>query len=204
MIIKTKNMTISIVIAAVLWYVIFVLKPLNFWLSMCLGVALLVLAAMLFDKKQYHLGKIKLRHLVVGVLSAALLYGIFYVGNVVSAWILPFKDAQISSVYMNKAGTSTFLISLALLFVIGPGEEIFWRGFIQKNITDRFGAKAILLSAVLYAAVHIVTMNFMLIMASFICGLFWGAIYYREKSIYPIVISHALWDITVFLIIPFK
>ena len=49
---------------------------------------------------------------------------------------------------------------------------------------------------------HIITFNFMLVVAALVCGIFWGWIYKKEKSLVPIIISHALWDFTVFVLFP--
>lgn len=169
---------------------------------MSCGILILVLTSFLFNHNVFKLNMIKLRHVGLGISSAIVLYGVFYIGNYLSAFIIPAKDALIDSVYMNKAGTSPYIILICLLFVIGPGEEFFWRGYIQETLSVKFGSKSIYMTAVLYAAVHIVTMNFMLIMASLVCGIFWGVLYNKEKSLYPVVISHTLWDIIVFLLLP--
>lgn len=200
---QTKKIAASVVIAAAAWYVIFVVKPLNFWLSMCVGIVLLLLLAVFFDRTIFKFRKLTLNDILIGGGSAAMLYAIFYIGNYLSSFIIPMKEDQIASVYMNRDGTSLYIIGAALLFVIGPGEEIFWRGFIQKTLAQRYGAKSIVIAAVLYTAVHVVTWNFMLVMAALICGLFWSALYYKVKTLYPVIISHALWDFTVFIILPF-
>lgn len=198
------RVAVSTIIAASIWYVIFIIKPLNFWLDMCVGILLLMLTTIAFAKAVFKIGKPSWRHVLIGIISAAVLYGIFFIGNAVSGVIFPFKNAEINSVYMNGSGTNPFVIGAALLFIIGPGEELFWRGYIQKILLEKFGIKSIFIAALLYTAVHIVTLNFMLIMAALVCGLFWGALYYKEKNIYPVIISHALWDVTVFLMLPFN
>ena len=198
------GVAVSTLVAAFLWYIIFIVKPINFWACMFIGIILLFLTAVIFDRQLLNLGKPKIKHLLIGILSAAILYGIFFIGNNLSSYIIPSKDAQIESVYMNRNGTNPLLIFAVLMFVIGPGEEIFWRGFIQKKLTEKYGLKAVVIAAVLYAAVHVVTLNFMLVMAALVCGLFWGALYYREQSLYHVIVSHALWDVTVFLLLPFN
>lgn len=42
---------------------------------------------------------IKLRHILIGIISAIVLYFVFYAGNIISGYLFPFKDAQIASVY---------------------------------------------------------------------------------------------------------
>lgn len=195
---------VAVIFAAILWFIIFVVKPFNFWLSMSCGVLLLILMATLFDRQLIKAGKFKPRHIIIGILSAVVLYLVFYVGNYLSAFLIPLKDAQITSVYMNRNGTSVYVIGVALMLIIGPGEEIFWRGFVQKTLSKDLGTKSIVITALLYTSIHVVALNFMLIMAALVCGLFWGALYYREKSMYPVIISHAIWDVSVFLLFPYK
>lgn len=193
---------ISVFVAAVLWSVIFIVKPINFWFSMSCGIFLLILVVFLFNHDIFRISKFKLRYLGIGVGSAIVLYGVFYIGNYLSAFIIPAKDTLINDVYSNRVGTSPYIILTCLLLIIGPGEELYWRGYIQKSLLKKYGSKSIIIAAILYAAVHIVTLNFMLIMASLVCGLFWGALYNKEKSLYPVIISHVLWDITIFLLLP--
>jgi hypothetical protein len=58
-------------------------------------------------------------------------------------------------------------------------------------------------ATVLYTVVHIATGNMVLVLAALICGLFWGWLYMRYQSMLINVISHTVWDIGVFLLLPF-
>ncbi len=42
----------------------------------------------------------------------------------------------------------------------------------------------------------------MLFMAAAICGLYWGLVFYTTRSLWPGIISHAVWDVFVFLVAP--
>lgn len=193
----------SIILASVLWYVLFVVTPINFWLEMSISIFILVIVSILSGYRLPQLNSIKIRHIIIGVVSAAILYFIFYMGNIISGYLFPLKDSQISSIYSNRSEGSLVLIGLLLLFIIGPGEEIFWRGFIQKTFSQKFGINTGYFSAsLIYAGVHIITGNFMLIIAALICGLYWGWIYKKEKSLVPVIISHGIWDLTIFVIFP--
>lgn len=195
----------TLLVGAILWYMTFIVKPMNFWLEMAISIVVLVIMAISFEKGILNLGQFKVRYILIGILSAIGLYLVFYIGNIVSGFLFPFKDAQISMIYGNKAEGSLAVIGLLLFFVIGPGEEIYWRGFIQKVLTDRLGEnKGYLLGALLYSMVHVVTFNFMVTLAALVCGLYWGWIYKKEKSLYPVLISHAIWDVTIFILLPVK
>ena len=101
------------------------------------------------------------------------------------------------------------VIAVLLLFLIGPAEELFWRGYVQRTMTRLFqdrkwGADlAFILTACIYALVHIWSFNFMLIMAALVAGLVWGLIYrICPKALPALIVSHALWDALVFVILP--
>ena len=90
-----------------------------------------------------------------------------------------------------------------MLLWVGPAEEIFWRGFVQERLCGKYGrAGGYLAASLVYAAIHVFGFNFMLFMASLICGLFWGAMYLRYGSVWPGLISHAVWDVLIFVLIP--
>ena len=195
----------TVLLAAVLWFIQFVIHPFNFWYEMAFSILLLCISAVLVNRDKFDFGTLNIRDVVVGIISAGVLYLIFYLGNIMSGVIFPFKDQQILSVYQNAEGTSPFLIAAFLVLVIGPGEEIFWRGFIQKVVSIKYGEqKGIILSVLLYTAVHLLTGNFMLILAALVCGTFWGLLYWKEKRLLPVIISHAIWDVTAFVLLPFQ
>lgn len=195
----------SLLFAGILWFFLFVVKPMNFWLEMSLSLAALVFFALVVQRDLFSLGRLTLRHLAVGVLSFLLLYLIFYVGNIVTGYILPFKNTQVSMVYSNRAQAAPWLIGVLLLLVIAPGEEFFWRGFIQRQFSEKFGAQwGWILGALAYGGVHLITGNAMLVIAALVCGFYWGFLYKNEKSLWPVLISHALWDFTIFVLFPLK
>ncbi|WP_367179347.1 CPBP family intramembrane glutamic endopeptidase [Clostridium sp.] len=144
-----------------------------------------------------------IRHKLIGIFSAIVLYIIFYLRNIISGFIFPFKDSQVLFVYSNRYNGNLIWIGLLLLFIIGPGEELYWRGFIQNTLSKKMGeTKGYVISVLLYAGVHIITGNVMLVIAALVCGIFWGWLYKKEKSLLPVIISHAIWDLTIFVIFP--
>lgn len=153
-------------------------------------------------------------NILIGVVTAAALWGVFWLGNYLSTRWFGFAQGQINSIYDMKNGNDVLIVGALLLFVIGPAEEIFWRGYFQKSITDIFEKSLkiksetwrwlapVLITAFVYAIVHVFSFNFMLIMAALVCGLFWGFMYRFTKSIVPLIVCHALWDVSVFIIFP--
>ena len=186
------------------WIVVFVWTPLNFWFVMALGTGGLALtAAAVAPRAMAERFRFRPADVVIGLASAAVLYGIFVVGRAVATWMLPFAPDQIGAVYDNKALLAPGMIGVLIGLIIGPGEEIFWRGFLQRELQPRHGRWAGYLAATaVYGLVHIFTGNFMLVVAASVAGLVWGFLYLHYGRLWPGIISHVAWDLAVFLFFP--
>ena len=196
-----------VLVAAGCWLVMF--SPwtaglANFWLLMTLSAGTLAVGALLADRRRLaEAYRFEPAHAVVGVLSAALLYGLFYAGNALSTWLLPFAGAEIGGIYAIRTEAPPALVGALLLLWIGPAEEVFWRGFVQRRLAERWGPVVGLLAATaIYTLVHAWAGNLMLLGAAGLCSLFWGLLYLRFRSVWPGLISHALWDLVIFVLLP--
>lgn len=196
---------ITLLLAAVLWYLIFALKAGNFWLKISLSATLLAGIAFLVSPNLRQQFTFLKKHIFIGILSAIILYIIFWVGNIVLIVLFQSAKASISSVYAPKEGLPLWGIALLLLFVTSPAEEIFWRGFVQRVLMQKMNRSAgFLLSVLCYGGVHIWSLNVPLILAALTAGFFWGLLYIFQKSLIPVIISHAFWSILVFVWFPFN
>ena len=211
----SRRLTISILTAAVLWLLMFspwTSGAVNFWLEMSLAAC--ILAALAASGTQGSVLKdLKcekpLLQVLLGVVIAFALWGIFRAGDFLASRMFDFARGQVNDVYAMKQGLPDPVIALLLLLVIGPAEELFWRGFVQKQmelrIRDwRFSKDhAFLLTLLIYGLVHIWSLNFMLVMAALVAGAVWGFIYRLQPRLLPaLIVSHALWDALVFVILP--
>jgi membrane protease YdiL (CAAX protease family) len=143
------------------------------------------------------------RDAMSGLASAAVLYGIFRVGDRLARRIMPAGAREIGAIYELRTAAPRPLIAAALATLIGPGEELFWRGLVQRNLQQRLGAvRGWLVASSIYGAIHLVSLNLTLTAAAGTAGLFWGGIYARDRRLAPLVISHITWDIWIFLIAP--
>ena len=195
----------GILIAFVLWFTVFVLRPMNFWLMMSFATSLLILLSIIWGRPLLQWKELSFKNAALGVASAALLYGIFWAGNILLPYFIPNHAEDLNTIYANKGSLSPAFVALLLFFPIGFGEELFWRGFIQNKLALKCGKwAALFITTGVYAAVHIPTMNPVLILAALVCGAFWGSIYLLTGSIVPVLISHMLWDMSVFVLWPIK
>jgi uncharacterized protein len=207
-----QTMTAIIIAAIALFGPLFVLKsigPLDFWWWMSANLAILIgWAASISPGFRSSVSK-DLRDglpkkIALGLASAAALYGVFFVGNLLSRKLFPFAAQNIAAVYHFKSGVAPARVWLLMTLVIGPGEEIFWRGYLQRALAGRIGKwPGYLLSTMLYAGVHAGSGNVMLVLAALVCGLAWGWLYLRFGSILLNAVSHTAWDVAVFLVVPF-
>ena len=198
-----KAVLLTLLLAAALWFVTFSLDWGVFWFK--ISISSLVLAALAFRLQPWRETRFafNLKAVGLGILSAALLYLIFWAGKALSGLILPFAGEQIGAIYGKGEGTPMWLIALLLFFVTGPCEEIYWRGFLQKKLMLRFGNGAGWLMAVFfYAGVHIWSFNFMLTGAAAVAGAFWGAMYWFTDDLAPVIVSHAIWSTFIFAVMP--
>ena len=183
--------------------------PVDFWWWMSINLVVLTSLSLISDRFfradiQQDFSNDLLKKVSIGLISAVFLYLVFFIGNYLSRRWFGFASQGIEDVYKFKGDTSPIRIAILMILLIGPGEEIFWRGFLQRNISSKWGKwTGYAVTLALYTFVHLFTMNLMLILAAFICGLFWGWLYLKYKSVMVNVISHTIWDIVVFLVLPF-
>lgn len=197
----------GICIAAVLWTVMF--SPwtspyINFWIMMtCSGIVLTSYSTwaspgwwkdVTFD----------VSNIVLGVLLAVVLWGIFWIGDCLSSLMFDFARPQVDMIYGMKDGEDPWILTGLMLLIIGPAEEIFWRGYIQNSLSKRWSPNiGFIVTTLIYGLVHLPKFNFMLIMAAFVAGFVWGLAYrFFPEKFGAIVISHALWDCAVFIWFP--
>lgn len=177
-----------------------------FWPTMTVSAAVLATFSLLLQRKQLQeIYAFESRHIVNGVLAAFILYAVFWAGFIISTKTLPFAELQVNSIYGIRDEQNPWLIAGLLMFIIGPAEEIFWRGFIQQRLSKKYGLWfGFIAAAALYTLVHIWSFNFMLIAAAALCGGFWGLLYLRTGSLWTCIISHAVWDVVIFVLFPIK
>jgi len=195
--------------ATALWFVLFspwTRDAVPFWVTMAGATCLLAGYALWQQRGTLRRGlAFRPIWLAPGLAGAAALYGVFFVGRHVALALFDPAGDQVGQVYaLRMAMPDAVLIPLLALW-IAPAEEIFWRGFLQQRLAEKFGRwRGYLAAAGLYAAVHVWAFNPMLLAAALICGLFWGWMFARWRSLWPGIISHAVWDVAVFVLLPLQ
>lgn len=202
-----KKLCFTLVVAAVLWAVMFspqTMPLINFWEMMAGSALTLAVLACLFDRNWLKESVWNPQSLLLGIALAAALWGVFWTGDKVAAWLFDFARPQVDMIYGLKESTNPLFLTLLLLLVTGPAEEIFWRGYVQRTISYRWNPNAgFAITTAVYALVHAASCNFMLIMAALVAGIVWGGLYRLFPRRLPVlIVSHAVWDAAVFVWFP--
>lgn len=205
--ISLKKPIVGICLATILWAIMFspwTAPHINFWIMMtCSGATLTLLTC--WERpgwwKDIHMG---ISDIVMGVALAAALWGVFWLGEYLSTLMFDFARPQVDMIYGMKEGENPLVLTLLMLLIIGPAEEIFWRGLIQNRLSARWNPNiGFVLTTLVYGLVHLPKFNFMLIMAAMVAGFIWGLVYrFLPNRLGAIIISHALWDCAVFIWFP--
>lgn len=96
------------------------------------------------------------------------------------------------------------IASIILVISTGLAEEILFRGIIQKNAENVFGALfGLLYTSLLFTALHIGWNNFYDLIFVFAVALFYGVVFQKTKSIFGVTLSHGISNTFLFLIVPF-
>ena len=192
----------AILLASVCWAITFGWAGGNFWVKIGLSVIAVSLYSLFWQRPKI---SFQLRSFLYGLLSAVTLYLIFFLGNKLALQILLGAKAQVGAIYYLGVGVNKALVFLLLFFITGPGEEIFWRGFLQGHLMARRGRfSGYVITTLLYAGVHVFSRNLVLILAALVAGSFWGLLYLWKRDLLIQIVSHSFWSAVIFAVAPIQ
>lgn len=188
----------GLVLAAVAWGALFGMARGAFWSrALVAGMAIGLYAVVAQRSTIGDLLRPEMGEAAIGVVAAVVLYGVFWMGDRLLRRWLPGAAAHVDTLYeVRSLRTSTALAIPAVLLVVGPCEELFWRGLIQARA-------GYLVALVAYAAVHVWERKPVLVLAAVVGGAFWGALFAWRGTLVAPIVSHALWDLAVVVWFPF-
>ncbi len=181
-------------------YVAFDSKPVVFW-YLYTATMLFLISFSIINEKIDDNASTK-QNFLYGTLSGVALYLLFYTGDWLLSLLPGSFDKQISKIY-SRFSLDWLWHYLVLMFVIIPGEEIFWRGFIQKRLMRYMNnTAAIIIGATLNAAAFYFSGYPVLMLAAFVTGLVWGQLYVMKRSIPLLIISHLTFNLLLLVLFP--
>jgi membrane protease YdiL (CAAX protease family) len=90
------------------------------------------------------------------------------------------------------------LTSVPIFFLIGITEEVIFRGFLLRSLLKRVSViPSILISSLLFAAIHAINPHFNLIgfLAIFISGIVLGILYFKTNNLSAPIGAHFIWNL---------
>lgn len=132
-----------------------------------------------------------------GAIAAALLYGVAWIGFLVLVKLVPAVSDQKDVMMGWREGLPLWLAAVMLPIIVF-GEELFWRGTVNLSLGGRFGAMTgVLLSAALFAGVHLAMGPPLLWLAALVAGAFWAGMASCSSELVSPYVAHVLWDAAV-------
>ena len=149
--------------------------------------------------------RLRYASLALGLVSAAVLYLVFYLGGAAVDSLHPFgiTSTSESSIYSLIASPSNPLfVQVALLLFDSAGYEAFFRGVLQSRLQAKIGIAAAPAVALLDAGLHVFTLNPIWVGGTFITDVVWGLTFYYGKGTQASFTSHFVWDLAIFIVRP--
>lgn len=172
-----------------------------FWYFYTFTVLFLMSTAYFYAKIEDELKTI--HYLFLSIAFGAIMYALLLIGYKIID-LTPFTSTKSIHAFMKKFGPSSLWHYLLLLFIIAPGEELFWRGYIQQQLKKYLSPMfAIILGAALFSFSFVFSGFWLGIIAAFVVGLLLGYLYEWKKSMPLIILAHITMLVLLFLFVPF-
>jgi membrane protease YdiL (CAAX protease family) len=145
----------------------------------------------------------RLWHVPVGLAAAAVMYvgGALVFAGLGAVWPAAVDQTRAVLAWTNEI--PRFAQLPALLFIVAA-EDIVWRAAVTLPLAARAGpVVGALLAASAFALGHVTSGPPVLWVAALVAGFAWSVLLLRARSLWPIVICHASWDIAVAYVRPY-
>ena len=93
---------------------------------------------------------------------------------------------------------------LYMVFFVALGEEVLFRGLVQRNMMDLLGWKwGLFAASLLFGIMHLTWRSIPELGFTFLAGLVFGYLYYRTKSLTAPVIAHGVGNVLLVAVMPY-
>jgi membrane protease YdiL (CAAX protease family) len=138
-----------------------------------------------FGLRRFHLRRSGLVTMVLtGLMSLALLAALYLVPELFSQGVKA----------MRLLNMPLWLILTSYALLSAPLQEVVFRGIIIRRLQVMTQNKWVIIgiSSVLFALVHVMFWNPMLVVVTFLGGMVWGWLFMRYGNLWPIQVSHSV------------
>ncbi|MBD8035612.1 CPBP family intramembrane metalloprotease [Solibacillus sp. A46] len=142
------------------------------------------------------------QYLIFGIGYGTITYGLVKLGYMLMPYIDKNAVNEITK-FLDVYGPQNIFHYLLLIFIVAVGEEMFWRGYVQqqlKQFTSPFWA--VIVTSILFS-LSLALSGFMPgALAAIVAGILWGTLYEWKKSLPLIIVSHIVFVLLLFLVLP--
>ena len=143
------------------------------------------------------------RPVALGLLSGLILSAMTHVAYPIVASHLAGFDGEVRSLYALLETPPGRFFSLPLLAFVVIAEESVWRGILYPALRTRFSvAPAVVLASIAYTLPQLAGGSWVLSALALSWGLLWTSQRALTGSLLVPTLTHLVWDILIFLVIP--
>jgi CAAX protease family protein len=145
------------------------------------------------------------KKVALGLAAAVVLYLVFLGGNAAVRALHPLgiTTSAESSIYSLIASPrNPPYLQVSVLLFDAVGFESYFRGVLQTAVEPRLGRSAPFAVAAADALVHLISLNILWVVATFLVDSVWGAVFLRTRDLTSSMASHFVWDVAIFILFP--
>ncbi|HJH11487.1 MAG TPA: CPBP family intramembrane metalloprotease [Metalysinibacillus jejuensis] len=175
---------------AVFWYL--------YTFTILVSLAIAILHAKFYDElPTWH-------YLLFGIGYGTVSYGIIRACYELAP-IFSFKVAKPIARFLQDFAPAHIGHYVLLIFIIIIGEELFWRGYVQQLLKGMMKTSlAVVVTALLSAMVLLPSGFIPGMLAAFVVSILWGFLYEWKRSMPLIIITHMVFILLLFLVLPLQ
>ncbi|MDD5309874.1 MAG: CPBP family intramembrane metalloprotease [Deltaproteobacteria bacterium] len=162
-------------------------------LILALAGAMVVLALLFELRLLRSLFAFSLRDVLFALAVGILVYVLLSWARRVLPDVMPISGLWLGRLASRASAVPVWLAGPAGAIVLVPAEELFWRGFVLRRLAVRLGPVAgVTIAAAAYAIFWTAALDPLVGGAAALCGLAFGVMTVRSKSLVPAMAGHAL------------
>jgi CAAX protease family protein len=172
------------------------------------GAGLVLVWASVSGTRWSDLGFVRPRHGAIDLVIALVAGVLFKI--LMKALVMPLLGfGDVNSTYHYLSGNTGALLVTLLWVIVGGGfgEELIWRGFLFERLGAFLGPRAhaklviVVVTSILFALAHYWDQGLPGAVQATMTGLVFGAVYARIRTIWPVMVAHAAFDVAAVLMI---
>ncbi|MFT5354727.1 MAG: membrane protease YdiL (CAAX protease family) [Polyangiales bacterium] len=176
----------------------------NIWLT--IGVsAVLLLATTTFGRGELPLwGRFRpLIGIGIGIGAGVLMAIVTHLAYPLAARLVPSIAVEVAGLYEDLRQTPGPVLGAPFLLLAVAAEEAVWRGVLVRQMEKTRGPLVIVLVATLaYAVPQAFSGSWVLVLVALGCGAFWTFLRVWSRSLVVPALTHAVWNLVVFVALP--